>query len=233
MKTSAMGFLMEKEVSCLSRLLTAPEKPFVGILGGAKVSDKIALIAQLLSRVDSLLIGGAMAYTFLKAQGHEIGKSLVETDFLELAADLLATAGDRLMLPVDHITAPSFSNDVGSNISGVNISLEEMGLDIGPETQKHFREMILQAQTLVWNGPMGVFEMSNFSSGTLAIADAMAEVTKNGAFTVVGGGDSVAAIQQAGLADRVSHVSTGGGAMLEFLEGKTLPGIDALSDVNS
>ena len=232
MQTSAMGMLMDKEVNNLSRLLSAPEKPFIGILGGAKVSDKIALIEQLLLRVDFLLIGGAMAYTFLKAQGHEIGNSMVETDFLDMAENLLAGAADRLILPVDHVTSTSFNNDVGSNVSDVDIKPGEMGLDIGPETRKIFREHIFQAHTLVWNGPMGVFEMSNFSAGTLAVASAIAEVTDNGAFTVVGGGDSVAAVRGAGLADRISHVSTGGGAMLEFLEGKILPGIDALSDVN-
>ena len=232
MQTSAMGMLMDKEVNNLSRLLSAREKPFIGILGGAKVSDKIALIEQLLLRVDFLLIGGAMAYTFLKAQGHEIGNSMVETDFLDMAENLLAAAADRLILPVDHVTSTSFNNDVGSNVSDVDIKPGEMGLDIGPETRKIFREHIFQAHTLVWNGPMGVFEMSNFSAGTLAVASAIAEVTDNGAFTVVGGGDSVAAVRGAGLADRISHVSTGGGAMLEFLEGKILPGIDALSDVN-
>jgi phosphoglycerate kinase len=232
LKISAMGYLMEKELSCLSRLLSEPEKPFMGILGGAKVSDKIALIEQLLFRVDSLLVGGAMAYTFLKAQGHETGNSLVEKEYLDMAAHLLTDAGDRLILPTDHIVATAFSNDVGSTVSGIDIKEGEMGLDIGPETRKIFRKHILQAQTLVWNGPMGVFEMSNFSAGTLAVAESISEVTRNGAFTVVGGGDSVAAIKQAGFTDQVSHVSTGGGAMLEFLEGKILPGIEALSTVN-
>jgi len=229
---SGTGYLMQREISYLSRLLDEPARPFIGILGGAKVSDKIALIQQLLERVDFLLIGGAMSYTFLKAMGQNTGTSLVEDDLLGLAAELLNQSGERLILPSDHVTADSFSNDAATSVSNGRIPDGNMGLDIGPVTQKRYRELILRAKTIVWNGPMGVFEMSNFAGGTLAVAQAMADATDNNALTVVGGGDSVAAIHQVNLADRVSHVSTGGGAMLEFLEGKTLPGIAALTDAN-
>ena len=229
---SGTGYLMQREISYLSRLLDEPARPFIGILGGAKVSDKIALIQQLLERVDFLLIGGAMSYTFLKAMGQNTGTSLVEDDLLGLAAELLNQSGERLILPSDHVTADSFSNDAATSVSNGRIPDGNMGLDIGPVTQERYRELILRAKTIVWNGPMGVFEMSNFAGGTLAVAQAMADATDNNALTVVGGGDSVAAIHQVNLADRVSHVSTGGGAMLEFLEGKTLPGIAALTDAN-
>lgn len=231
MSVSAMGYLMAKEIAFLERLTAKPDRPFTGILGGAKVSDKIALIEHLLTKVDSLLIGGAMAYTFLKAQGHETGKSLVERDYLPMASSLLSASGEKLILPVDHVVATSFSNSVGSRVSGIDMNPDEIGLDIGPRSQELYRDHILSAQTLVWNGPMGVFEMSNFEAGTMGIAQAMADATGKGALSVVGGGDSVAAIQQAGLAGQVSHVSTGGGAMLEFLQGKILPGIEALTDL--
>lgn len=229
-RQAAMGYLMKREVEYLSRLLDHPEHPFVAILGGAKVSDKIGVIKNLLPRVDRLLIGGAMSYTFLKALGHGVGASRVEEDRLEEARTLYETAAGKMMLPVDHVVAPEFSNDAPRQVVERDIPEGLMGLDIGPKTIARYREEILQARTVVWNGPMGVFEMSNFAQGTFAIAEALAEATDRGALTVVGGGDSVAAITQAGYADRVSHVSTGGGAMLEFLEGKTLPGLAALTD---
>lgn len=229
-KQAAMGYLMKREVEYLSRLLENPEHPFVAILGGAKVSDKIGVIKNLLPRVDRLLIGGAMSYTFLKALGHNVGASRVEEDRLEEARQLYEAAQGKILLPVDHVVAPEFSNEAPSQVVEGDIPDGLMGLDIGPKTIERYREEILQARTVVWNGPMGVFEMPNFAKGTFAIAEALAEATDRGALTVVGGGDSVAAITQAGYADRVSHVSTGGGAMLEFLEGKELPGLIALTD---
>ena len=229
-KQAAMGYLMKREVEYLSRLLENPEHPFVAILGGAKVSDKIGVIKNLLPRVDRLLIGGAMSYTFLKALGHNVGASRVEEDRLEEARQLYEEAQGKILLPVDHVVAPEFSNEAPAQVVEGDIPDGLMGLDIGPKTIERYREEILQARTVVWNGPMGVFEMPNFAKGTFAIAEALAEATDRGALTVVGGGDSVAAITQAGYADRVSHVSTGGGAMLEFLEGKKLPGLVALTD---
>lgn len=227
---SACGFLMEKEVQYLSRLLENPAKPFVAILGGAKVSDKIGVIENLLPRVDTILIGGAMSYTFLKALGHNVGASRVEEDKLQEARDLYERANGKIKLPTDHVVAREFKNDAEHWTAEGNIPEGAMGLDIGPNTIQAYRERILQANTVVWNGPMGVFEMDNFNKGTFAIAEALAEATDKGALTVVGGGDSVAAITQAGYEDRVSHVSTGGGAMLEFLEGITLPGVAAITD---
>ncbi len=229
-ETAAMGYLVEKEVRYLNQLLRSPEKPFVAILGGAKVSDKIGIIDSLLASVDALLIGGAMAYTFMRTRGQHVGKSLVEEDRIQLAADLLGRAGDRIHIPTDHITAPAFDNDAPHHTVSGDIPENEMGLDIGPETVETYRQILLVAGTIVWNGPMGVFEMPNYAGGTVAMAETLADATDRGALTVVGGGDSVAAITHTGLADRVSHVSTGGGAMLEFLEGKTLPGIAALTD---
>ncbi|AEN73670.1 Phosphoglycerate kinase [Rhodothermus marinus SG0.5JP17-172] len=229
-KQAAMGYLMKREVEYLGRLLENPEHPFVAILGGAKVSDKIGVIKNLLPRVDRLLIGGAMSYTFLKALGHNVGASRVEEDRLEEARQLYEEAQGKILLPVDHVVAPEFSNEAPAQVVEGDIPDGLMGLDIGPKTIERYREEILQARTVVWNGPMGVFEMPNFAKGTFAIAEALAEATDRGALTVVGGGDSVAAITQAGYADRVSHVSTGGGAMLEFLEGKELPGLIALTD---
>ncbi|MDA0379085.1 MAG: phosphoglycerate kinase, partial [Bacteroidetes bacterium] len=196
--------------------------------GGAKVSDKIGIISKLLESADELLIGGAMAYTFLKAQGVETGTSLTEDDRLDLARDLMTQAGPRLHLPVDHVCAEAFAADAPSRIVQGAIPAGWMGLDIGPETAKAYRAVIEGARTVIWNGPMGVFEMDAFAKGTHGIAEAVVAATDAGAFTVVGGGDSVAAIVGAGLADRVSHVSTGGGAMLELLEGKELPGVKAL-----
>jgi phosphoglycerate kinase len=224
-----MGYLLATEVAYLSQLDESAERPFVAVLGGAKVSDKIGVIEALLARVDRLLIGGAMSYTLLKAKGLSTGQSLVEEDKLELAADLLRTAEDKIVLPVDHVAGESFDNDTETSIVGPGIPDDLMGLDIGPETIERYSEILAGARTVVWNGPMGVFEMSSFANGTYAIAEALAGITARGALTVVGGGDSVAAVQKSGFAQSVSHVSTGGGAMLEFVEGKALPGIIALS----
>jgi|SRR5690554_5563703 phosphoglycerate kinase len=229
-KQSAMGYLLQREIEYLSKVLEDPERPFVGVLGGAKVSDKIGVIESLLGKVDSLLIGGAMSYTFLKALGHNVGASRVEDDKLDVAKDVYERAGGRIKLPVDHVVAKEFSNDVEHRVVEGDIPDGEMGLDIGPKTVQQYQEVLKGAKAVVWNGPMGVFEMSNYAKGTLAIAEALSEATKNGATTVVGGGDSVAAITQMGYDDNVSHVSTGGGAMLEFLEGKVLPGVAAISE---
>jgi len=226
---AAMGLLLQREIEYLSKLLNGAESPYVGILGGAKVSDKIGVIESLLDRVDHLLIGGAMSYTFLKSLGHNIGDSMFEEDKLEVARHLYEHAEGRIHLPIDHIVADAFSNDAEFSTVEGDIS-EGMALDIGPATVQAYRKILLDAKTIVWNGPMGVFEMSNYAKGTFSIAETLAEVTATGALTIVGGGDSVAAIKQMRFEDRVSHVSTGGGAMLEFLEGKTLPGIAALSE---
>lgn len=229
-KHAALGLLLKKEIEVLSKLIEDPEHPYVAVLGGAKVSDKIGVIENLLGRVDSLLVGGAMSYTFLKALGHEVGDSRVEEDKLEIAAELYERAGGKIKLPIDHVAARAFDNEAEHRTVDDSILPGEMGLDIGGKTVEDYREIVVSAKTAVWNGPMGVFEMPNFAKGTFAMAEALAEATDHGALTVVGGGDSVAAITQAGYESRVSHVSTGGGAMLEFLEGKTLPGIAALSD---
>lgn len=227
---SAQGYLLQREVDYLTKLLESPAKPYVAVLGGAKVSDKIGVIESLLSRVDALLIGGAMSYTFLKALGKEVGSSRVEEDKLDVARDLYERAAGKIHLPHDHVVAAEFSNEADHSTVEGEIPHGKMGLDIGSGTVTAYRERLLQAKTIVWNGPMGVFEMSNYARGTFAIAETLAEATKRGALTVVGGGDSVAAINEAGYQDAVSHVSTGGGAMLEFLEGKTLPGVAALTE---
>ncbi|MBV9670578.1 MAG: phosphoglycerate kinase [Acidobacteriales bacterium] len=232
---SAAGLLMEKELQYLGAALENPNRPFVAILGGAKVSDKIAVIDNLLGKVDALLIGGAMAYTFLKAQGHEVGKSLVEQDKIEVAKQALAKAQQnniKLLLPIDHIVAPAIAANAKTQIIAGDAPLpaDQMGLDIGPATIDLYSKEIAEAQTIVWNGPMGVFETPAFAHGTFGIAYAVADATENGATSIVGGGDSVAAIKQSGLADKISHISTGGGASLEFLEGKILPGVAALTD---
>jgi phosphoglycerate kinase len=232
-KQSAAGLLMEKELKYLGKALEHPEKPFVAILGGAKVSDKIGVIQNLMNKVDSLIIGGGMAYTFLKAQGHEIGKSLLEADKVELAKQLLAEAKKRnlkFLLPVDHVVAmkPEANAVVQQIGEGQPIPAEKMALDIGPKTIELFTEEISTARTIVWNGPMGVFEVPAFSRGTFKIAHAVAE--NGGAITIVGGGDSVAAVHAADVADKITHISTGGGASLEFLEGKKLPGVEALTE---
>ncbi len=224
----AGGLLLAKEVEYLGQLLGTPAKPFVAILGGAKVSDKIGVIRSLMGTADQILIGGAMSYTFLKALGHNVGASMVEEDKLGLAKQLFDEADGRIVLPRDHIAADAFSNEAATQIVQDEIPEGTMALDIGPDTIARYGDLIRSAKTVVWNGPMGVFEMETFSKGTFAVAQAMADATANGALAVVGGGDSVAAIVQSGKADEVSHVSTGGGAMLEFLEGVTLPGIEAL-----
>ncbi len=229
-RETGMGFLLAREIEYLSRLLDAPKKPYAAVLGGAKVSDKIGVIENLLDRVDALLVGGAMSYTFLKALGRGTGASRVEEDRLDDARALYHKAGGKIQLPIDHVTAPAFDNEAPRHTVSGAIPEGEMGLDIGPETVEAYARTIREARTIVWNGPMGVFEMPNFARGTLAIAEALAEATRRGALTVVGGGDSVAAVSQAGYAGQISHVSTGGGAMLEFLEGKTLPGVAALQD---
>ena len=228
---SAVGFLVEKEISIMGKALENPERPFVAILGGAKVSDKIGVIENLLNKVDAILIGGGMAFTFLKAQGYNIGTSLLEEDKLELAKSLLQKAAEKnvaLILPIDVVVAKEFKND--TEFKTVNIDSipdDMMGLDIGNETIKLFTDKIISAKTIIWNGPAGVFEMENFSKGTYAIAHAMVD---SGGTTIIGGGDSAAAVEKAGLADKITHVSTGGGASLELLEGKILPGIDAISE---
>lgn len=228
------GFLMEKELAYLSKATANPVKPYVAILGGAKISGKIDVIQNLMGKVDALLIGGGMMFTFFKAQGMEIGKSLLEEDKIELAKKLIDEAkakNIRLLLPVDCIVAEKFDNESPTQIVKVNaIPANTVGMDIGPETIKLYSDEIRKAKTVVWNGPMGVFEMFNFAKGTNAIAQALVDATKLGATTVVGGGDSASAIAKAGLEKQVSHVSTGGGASLEFLEGKVLPGVAALME---
>jgi phosphoglycerate kinase len=230
---SAAGLLMEKELEYLGKALHHPEKPFIAILGGAKVSDKIPVITHLMDRVDSLIIGGGMAYTFLKALGEQVGKSLVEEDKLELAKQLLQEAKTRklkLLLPVDHVAADKI--DLNAHVTKVDqgqaISANLMALDIGPKTIALFEEEIARARTIIWNGPMGVFEVSPFARGTFQIARAVAD--NAGALTIVGGGDSVSAVRADGVADKITHISTGGGASLEFLEGKKLPGVEALTE---
>ncbi|MDX9917253.1 MAG: phosphoglycerate kinase [Gudongella sp.] len=228
---SAVGFLVEKEISVMGKALEEPERPFVAILGGAKVSDKIGVIENLISKVNAIIIGGGMAFTFLKANGHEIGKSLLEEDKISLAKDLMDKAikhGVAIILPIDIIVAKEFKNDSEHfAVSVEKIPSDMMGLDIGPESIDLFKSVIQEAKTIIWNGPMGVFEMDNFNKGTYAIAQALVD---SGAITIVGGGDSAAAVEKAGLADKITHVSTGGGASLEMLEGKILPGIAAISE---
>jgi len=224
----AAGFLMEKEVGALGRLLENPEQPYVVIIGGAKVSDKIKVIENLLPRVDRLLIGGGMAYTFIKSQGGRIGDSIHEDDQLDLARRLLAEHGDKILLPTDVIAADRFAEDAETRVTPANeIPDGWQGLDIGPETRQAYTRALHGAKTVFWNGPMGVFEFAKFAEGTNAIAAAVANLQS--AYTVIGGGDSVSAINKSGQADRVSHISTGGGASLELLEGQTLPGVAALA----
>ena len=223
------GFLMAKEIDFLSKALENPDRPFVAILGGAKVSDKIGVIKNLLPKVDKLLIGGGMANTFLLAMGHEVGDSLVEEDKLDMARELLASGRDKLLLPVDVVIANAFSADADRQIVSVNrVPTGWRIMDIGPQTVQQYSQALQGARTVVWNGPMGVFEFGPFAAGTMAIAHAVADLP--GATTIVGGGDSVAAIEAAGVADRITHISTGGGASLEFLEGRELPGVAALQD---
>lgn len=228
---SAVGFLVEKEISIIGKALEEANKPFVAILGGAKVSDKIGVIENLINKVDTIIVGGAMAFTFLKAQGYEIGKSMVEDDKLDLAKELIKKAEENnvaLILPKDVVIAKEFKND--TDFKSVNIDeipKDMMGLDIGEETIEEFSRAIKDAMTVIWNGPMGVFEMDNFNKGTFAIAKAMVESKGT---TIVGGGDSASAVEKSGLSDRITHISTGGGASLEMLEGKILPGIDAINE---
>ena len=230
-RPAVAGLLMEKELAYLGSALANPQRPFVAILGGAKISGKLDVIAQLLPKVDRLLIGGAMANTFFRAMGLETGKSLVEPDRVDLARELTQTAGARLELPVDAMVAPALTSDAAAHIVARDaIPADEAMFDVGPETVRLFGEAVRSARTVLWNGPMGVFETPPFDAGTLGIAHALADATRAGATTIVGGGDSAAAIAHAGLDAEVTHVSTGGGASLEFLEGKTLPGVAALDD---
>ncbi len=229
LRPAVAGFLLEKELNYLGGALSNPETPFLAIMGGAKISDKISVIENLLGKVDSLLIGGGMANTFFVAQGHSVGKSLVEAEAIDTARQLLADYPDKLILPVDCVIAPEFKADAASQVVPVDeVPDEWMILDIGPATIAHFANRLAAAKTVVWNGPMGVFEFPKFAEGTFAIARALAGLAD--AITIIGGGDSAAAAEQSGLADKMSHISTGGGASLEFLEGKVLPGVAALDD---
>jgi phosphoglycerate kinase len=233
-KQAAAGLLMEKELTYIGKAISNPTRPFVAILGGAKVSDKIEVVENLMKIADAMLIGGGMAYTFLKAQGIGIGKSLVEEDKLDLARKILLDVKQknfRLLLPLDNVVTPEFKADAPTKVVEVSaIPSDQMGLDIGPKTIAAYSTEIAKSKTIVWNGPMGVFEMPAFAKGTLAIAQAVAAATTAGATSIVGGGDSVAAIHQSGLADKISHISTGGGASLEFLGGRKLPGVEALTN---
>ena len=231
--TSVAGFLLEKEIEYLGNAVENPVRPFVAILGGAKVSDKLAVVNNLLTKVNTLIIGGGMAYTFLKAQGHSVGNSLCELDQLDYAKDMIAKAkelGVSFLLPVDNVAADKFDAEANTQIVGDDIPDGWMGLDIGPKTVELYSNAIKGAKTVVWNGPMGCFEMEKFSKGTFGVCAAVAEVKANGGISTIGGGDSVAAVNKSGLADKMSHISTGGGASLEYLEGKQLPGVVALND---
>lgn len=232
--TCVAGYLMKKELDYLGGLLTNPKRPFVAVLGGAKVSGKLEVITHLMDKLDSFLIGGGMAFTFIKAQGTEIGKSLVENDLIDTAKDILADAnrlGKKVLLPVDAVVAKDLEPGSRPSIVDIGAIAPDMAAyDIGPKTARIFAEEMGQAKTIFWNGPMGVFEHENFAGGTRVVANAIAVATKAGAVSVVGGGDSVSAARQAGVADMLSHISTGGGASLEFMEGKTLPGVAALND---
>jgi phosphoglycerate kinase len=233
-KLSAAGLLMERELNYIGKAISNPTRPFVAILGGAKVSDKIEVVENLMKVADAMLIGGGMAYTFLKSQGLAIGKSLLEEDKLDLARKILAAAKQKnfkFLIPLDNIVAPEFKPDAPATVVDVNaIPVDQMGLDIGPKTIAAYKGEIASAKTIVWNGPMGVFEMPAFAKGTLEIAKAVAAATDSGATSIVGGGDSVAAVQQCGVAGKISHISTGGGASLEFLGGRKLPGVEALTN---
>lgn len=229
--TAVVGYLMEKEINFLGNAVNSPARPFVAILGGSKVSSKISVINNLLDKVDTLIIGGGMAYTFMKAMGEEVGKSLLEEDYISYAKEMLEKAkekGVNLLIPVDTVVAKEFSNDVPFHTVGRGeITPEEEGLDIGEKTRELYADAIKSAKTVVWNGPMGVFEMPNFAKGTIAVAEALANID---ATTIIGGGDSAAAVNQLGFGDKMTHISTGGGASLEFLEGKELPGVAAAND---
>ena len=229
--TAVVGYLMQKEIDFLGNAVENPERPFVAILGGSKVSSKISVINNLLEKVDTLIIGGGMCFTFTKAQGGNVGKSLLEEDYLQYALDMIEKAkekGVKLLLPVDAVAADEFSNDANIKVVPQNEIPEGwMGLDIGPETAKLYAEAVKSAKTVVWNGPMGCFEMPNFANGTETVAKALADTD---AVTIIGGGDSAAAVNQLGYGDKMTHISTGGGASLEFLEGKELPGVAAAND---
>ena len=230
---SVAGFLMEKELEYLGSAVENPVRPFVAILGGAKVSDKLAVVKKLLSKVNTLIIGGGMAYTFLKAMGHNVGNSLCENDQLEYAKEMIAKAkelGVEFLLPVDNVAADKFDPEANTQIVGNDIPEGWMGLDIGPKTIELYSNAIKNAKTVVWNGPMGCFEMEKFNKGTFGVCDAVAAVKANGGISIIGGGDSVSAVKKSGKAAEMSHISTGGGASLEFLEGKELPGVAALAD---
>ena len=231
--TSVAGFLMEKEIAFLGNAVEKPVRPFVAILGGAKVSDKLAVVKNLLGKVNTLIIGGGMAYTFLKAQGHSVGNSLCELDQLDYAKEMIAKAkeaGVNFLLPIDNIAADKFDPEAKTQIVGADIPDGWMGLDIGPKTVELYASAIKDAKTVVWNGPMGCFEMPKFAEGTMGVCKAVAQVKANGGVSIIGGGDSVAAVNKSGLADQMTHISTGGGASLEYLEGKVLPGVDALTE---
>ncbi|MCK8617500.1 phosphoglycerate kinase [Fructobacillus sp. M158] len=229
---AAAGYLMEKEIKFLGDAVDTPKRPFVAIIGGAKVSDKIEVVQSLLKKADKVIVGGGMAYTFDAAKGNKIGNSLFEEDKVQTAKDLMAEAGDKLVLPVDSVAADAFSNDAKTEVVDAEAGIPDgyMGLDIGPKSVKLFQDVLNDAKTVVWNGPMGVFEMENFAKGTLAIGEELVKVTEKGGTTIVGGGDSTAAVQALGVADKLSHISTGGGASLEYLEGKELPGIASLTN---
>jgi phosphoglycerate kinase len=230
---AAAGLLMERELEYLGRALTSPERPLVAILGGAKVSDKIGVVQNLMRIADAMVIGGAMAYTFLKSEGIAVGRSLVEDDKLDLARDFLRQVSARkfpFLLPVDHVVATSPDAPQTQTLDIRNTPAEMMGLDIGPKTVELFRDALRGARTILWNGPLGMFEKPAFAAGTLGVTKAVAEATRAGAISIVGGGDSVAAVHQAGVSADISHISTGGGASLEFLAGRTLPGVAALTD---
>ena len=225
---AAAGFLMEKEIKFLGDAVTNPVRPFVAILGGAKVSDKIGVINNLLDKADKVIVGGGMTYTFYAAKGIKIGKSLVEEDKIDVAKEILEKAGDKLVLPVDNVVADKFANDANTKVVEGDIDDGWMALDIGPKSIEEFKKVLADAKTVVWNGPMGVFEMSNFAKGTLEVGQFLG--TLEGATTIVGGGDSTAAAKQLGISDKLTHISTGGGASLAYLEGDVLPGIAAISD---
>ncbi len=232
-KPRVVGYLVQKELDFLGGAVSDPARPFVCVLGGAKVSDKLGVIQSLMTKCDTILIGGAMAYKFLAADGHDVGGSLVERDLIETAKNLRAAAGDRLMLPTDSVAAREISGEAETQACGLSIPDGWMGLAIGPKSVKVFCDTIAKAKTVVWNGPMGVFETPPFDVGTMAMASAMADATDRGAITIIGGGDSAAAIEKAGLADRITHISTGGGASLEFLEGKPFAALDVLDDAKA
>ena len=228
--TAVVGYLMQKEIDFLGNAVNNPKRPLVAILGGSKVSSKLSVISNLLEKVDTLIIGGGMSFTFAKAQGQEVGKSLVEDDYLDYAKEMIQKAKEKnvkLLLPVDTVAAKEFSNDAPFRVVEGDLEPDEMGLDIGPKTQALYAEALKDAKTVVWNGPMGVFEMSNFAQGTVAVAKALADLD---AITIIGGGDSAAAVNILGFGDKMTHISTGGGASMEFLEGKELPGVVAAND---